>query len=218
MIVKAFLRTNTLTGQKKEKLYNRCLQSHRLFDKHPVRKQKRLTFHHEKKFFKSHLRILIQRKQTELINITLRMLSTTMVVEIFKSVNKLLENVRKSVVRFRYGRGCFTGKEFFKGITRGSLDKVNVKMRWRKRMITFDKLKGAFLFSLDAFDTGDEEKFSQEMAEVVFLSGGERSHEVAYLMKKKPGGFVAYAKVFRKHNTVHVTFTDNGDSTEPGFE
>lgn len=85
-------------------------------------------------------------------------------------------------------------------------------------MIAFDKLKGAFLFSLDFFNAGDEEKLAQEMTEAAFLFGGKISHQVAYLVKKKPGGFVAYAKVFRKHNTVNVAFTDNGDGTEPGFE
>jgi hypothetical protein len=37
-------------------------------------------------------------------------------------------------------------------------------------------------------------------------------------VEKKPGGFVAYTKVFGKHNTVYVSFTDNGEGTEPGFE
>jgi len=141
-----------------------------------------------------------------------------MVVEVFKSANKLLKDIRKSFRDIKNRCGIFTGEEGLETIARDILCKVNVKMGGREGIITFDKLKGTMLFSLDLFDSGNENKISNKMTEVVFLLGRKGSHQVTDFVEEKPGGFVAYAEVFGKPHAVNVSFADNGDGTEPGFE
>jgi len=107
-----------------------------------------------------------------------------MVIKVFKSVNKLLKDIRKSFRDLKNRRGIFTGEECLKTIARDILYKVNVKMGGRGRIITFDNLKGPFLFPLDFFDAREKKKFPKKVAKVVFLPCRKGSHQVADLVEK----------------------------------
>lgn len=141
-----------------------------------------------------------------------------MVVEVFESVNKLLKDITKSFRDIKNGRGILAGEECLKPIARDILRKVNVKMSGRKHTIALYKLKGTFPFSLDFFDAREKKKLSKKVAKLVFLLSREGSHQVTDLVEKKPGRFVAYAKLFSKPNAVGVSLTDKSDGTKPRFE
>ena len=107
-----------------------------------------------------------------------------MVIKVFKSVNKLLKDIRKSFRSIKNGPHALAGEECLKTIARDILYKVNVKMGGRGRIITFDKLKGPFLFPLDFFDARAKKQFPKKVAKVVFLPCRKGSHQVTDLVEK----------------------------------